>query len=94
MGKKKDVVEETKKVVGKTETVLLMVEKGKTRKQILDVLCEMNQEVSRKSNAGLVSHIFKTHELLGKVESGVDKTKKVQVVVKKTVVKKNNKKTA
>ena len=55
---------------GKTELVLQMVEKGKNRSEILDKLCEMDESISRKSNAGLVSHIFKANDLLGQVESG------------------------
>jgi len=66
---------------GKTELVLKMVEQGKTRKQILDKLCEMDDSIPRKSNAGLVSHIFKKNELLGKVESGVERGKKKEVKI-------------
>lgn len=77
-----------KKISGKTELVLSMVEKGKNRKEILDVLCKINPDVSRKSNSGLVSHIFKAHNLLGKVPSGVERGKKVQIVVKATKAKK------
>lgn len=84
-------VEPKKKTTGKTDLVLKMVEKGKTRKEILDTLCDLNNDVSRKSNAGLVSHIFKAYDLLGKVESGVEKRKKIEVVV---VSKKKTKKTA
>lgn len=72
---------------GKTELVLKMVTAKKTRKEILDKLVTMDSSISRKSNAGLVSHIFKANDLLGKVESGSERgapKKKVVVKAKKT----------
>jgi len=69
----------------KTEIVLKMVAAGKTRKVILDKLVSLDENISRKSNAGLVSHIFKAHDLLGKVESGAKKgpaKKEVKVTAK------------
>ncbi len=68
---------------GKTELVLKMVTAKKNRKQILDKLVTMDPSISRKSNAGLVSHIFKANNLLGKVESGSERgAPKKKVVVK------------
>ena len=71
---KKEVANQAKKNgKGKTEIVLKMVEAGKTRKQIIDKLEEMDSNISRKSNAALVSRIFKAHDLAGKVASGVER---------------------
>jgi len=71
---KKEVANQAKKKgKGKTEMVLKMVEAGKTRKQIIDKLVEMDPNVSRKSNAALVSRIFRAHDLVGKVASGVER---------------------
>ena len=86
-GKKASVEEPAKEKAfqnkGKTEAVLKMVAAGKTRKQILDKLVGMDDSISRKSNAGLVSHIFKANDLLGKVESGSERgAPKKKVVVK------------
>jgi len=58
----------------KVLTILKMVEAGKTRKQIIDKLVSINEEISRKSNAGLVSHILTKNSLT--IDSGVDRTKK------------------
>jgi len=77
---------------GKTEIVLKMVEQGKTRKDIIDKLVSMDESVSRKSNAGLVCHIFKAHNLIGKVPSGVDRKKKKEVKVKEKTSNKKIKK--
>lgn len=84
-GSKKEQPKE-KKATGKTAMVLQMVEKGKTRKEILDYLVGLDKDISRKSNAGLVSHIFKAYDLLGKVDSGVERTnggKKKKITVAK-----------
>lgn len=101
MAKANTQSKETKKVVaakkttGKTEIVLSMVEKGKNRKEILDALCKLNPDISRKSNAGLVSHIFVAHKLIGKVESGVERAQKKEVKVKaSTAAKKTTKKSS
>jgi len=64
-------------VSGKTEIVLSMVSKGNTRKEILDFLVALNPNVSRKSNAALVSSIFKKYNL-SNVPSGVRKERKVK----------------
>ena len=80
---------------GKTELVLKMVGEGKDRKAILDALIKMDNSISRKSNAGLVSHIFKAHNLLGKVASGVERgAKKKVVTVKGSTTKKASTKKA
>ena len=66
----------------KTQTVLKMVENGKTRKEIIDKLVSLNPEVSRKSNAGLVCHIFKRNSI-NSIPSGVKRgAPKKQVKVK------------
>ena len=63
----------------KTYIILEMVEQGRNRKQIIDKLVNLNNDISRKSNAGLVSHTFKKHNLFGIVESGVDRTQKKKI---------------
>lgn len=87
-----DIVKEVKKVkeTTKTDSVLDWVEAGKTRKYIIDELCKMTPDSTRKSQAGLVSHIFKKHDLLGKVPSGVERVEKkeVKVIAKKKITKK------
>ena len=80
--KKAAVKKDPKKGDGKTALVLKMAEAGKTRKQIIDKLVEMNPDVSRKSNAGLVVHIFKRYDLIGKVDSGVERKAKKKIKVK------------
>ena len=79
---------------GKTSLILKMVNQGKNRKQILDKLVEMDSTVSRKSNAGLVSHVFKTHNLLGKVPSGIQRKEKKEIKVKTKKKAKKTKKVA
>ena len=65
----------------KTDLILKMVEAGKTRKQIIDKLMTIS-DIPRKSNAALVSRVFKAHDLLGKVPSGVERKPKKKVIVK------------
>lgn len=47
----------------KTQVVLDMIEKGKTRKQILDRLAQMDESISRKSNQGFVSKIISNYQV-------------------------------
>ena len=70
------------KAKGKAYIVIQLVVKGQARKDILDKLVEMDPKISRKSNAGLVSHLFTKHNLIGKVDSGVQRAVKKAVTVK------------
>jgi len=71
----KEAAKVTAKPKGKKVlTILKMVEAGKTRKQIIDKLVSLDENISRKSNAGLVSHILTKNALT--IESGTDRAKK------------------
>jgi len=71
------VIQNETKSPTKTDFILQWVKEGKTRKFIIDQLVEMSgPKAIRKSSASLCSQVLKKHNLLNKVESGIENRKR------------------